>query len=201
MPDYEVLEVVLFQAIPRRDVKPLAKNLLAHFGGLHALVQANANDLLAIEGMTEGVVVALKAIETVATRMAKQQAMALPVLNSWERLLAYCHTSLAEQRAEQFRVLFLNKKNHLLADELKMPGTVDQVSVYPREILKKALELGATALVLVHNHPSGDPTPSAADIELTQAVRAAVKPVGIVLHDHVIIAKTGHLSFKTMGLL
>jgi DNA repair protein RadC len=198
--DYELLELLLFQAIPRRDVKPLAKDLLKNYGSLPKLLQASPADLAAF-GLTEAVIVALKSVAATATRMLQQKVLTTPVLNNWDRLLDYLNAALAHEGREHFRVLYLNKKNELMADELQQRGTVDHTPAYPREILKRALELGATALILVHNHPSGDPQPSAADITLTKQVMIAAEPLQIVVHDHLIISRNGHTSLRSKGLI
>lgn len=199
--DYELLELVLFMAIPRRDVKPLAKKVIERFGGIAPALAASVAELTAIDGISENTAIALKSIEAAAMRMMQKSVLNQPVLNSWARLIDYCHAAMARQPVEQFRVLFLNRKNVLIADEVQQRGTVDQAPVFPREVVKRALELGATALVLVHNHPSGDPSPSQADIELTQAVIRAGEPLGIVVHDHLVISRSGHASFKSLMLL
>jgi len=199
--DYELLELLLFMAIPRRDVKPLAKDLLKHFGDLGAVFAASIDDLTEVDGMSESAAVALKTVEAAALRLAKTAVDKKPVFSSWARLLDYCHTAMAREKVEQFRVLYLNRKNALIADEVHQQGTVDQSAVFPREIVKRALAHGATAIILVHNHPSGDPTPSEADIVLTNEIMQTMGPLGIVVHDHLIIAKSGHTSFKKQGLL
>lgn len=199
--DYELLELLLFMAIPRRDVKPLAKDLLAHFGGIENIFAAPVETLMDVKGMTQGAAIALKSVQAVANRMMQASIIKQPVLSSWARLLDYCTAIMARESVEQFRVLYLNRKNLLIADEVHQTGTVDQSAVFPREIVKRALGLGATAVILVHNHPSGDPTPSDADITLTHELVRAFEPLGIVVHDHLIIAKTGHTSFKKTGLL
>ncbi|MBU6234303.1 MAG: DNA repair protein RadC [Alphaproteobacteria bacterium] len=199
--DYELLELLLFMAIPRRDVKPLAKALLARFGDIGAVFAAQPHDMLEVEGMTDGAVVALKAIDAAAARIGKAAVANKPVFSSYARVLDYCTTVMAREKVEQFRVLYLNRKNMLEADEVHQQGTVDQSAVFPREIVKRALAHGATAIILVHNHPSGDPTPSDADIELTGEIVRAMDPLGIVVHDHLIIARNGHTSFKKQGLL
>lgn len=199
--DYELLELLLFMAIPRRDVKPLAKSLLARFGGIENVFAAPIDDLAALEGMTESAAIALKSVQAVANRMMQASIIKQPVLSSWQRLLDYCHAVMAREKVEQFRVLYLNRKNILVADEVHQTGTVDQSAVFPREIVGRALAHGATAIILVHNHPSGDPTPSEADITLTFDIVRAMEPLGITVHDHLIIAKTGHTSFKKTGLL
>lgn len=201
LPDYELLELILFLAIPQRDVKPLAKNLIARFGGLAAVFTASPDALMEVDGVKLNTATAIKTIQAAAQRMARQQVMNQPILSSWNRLLDYCQISLAHQPIEQFRLLFLDRKNVLIADEAQQKGTVDHTPVYPREVVKRALELNASAIIMVHNHPSGDPTPSSADIDMTRLVREAVKAVGIDLHDHLVIGKGGHNSFKALGLL
>jgi len=199
--DYELLELLLFMAIPRRDTKPLAKALLARFGSFAAVMSAPVSELEKCSGISVNAAAALKAVQASAHLMMKQEIMAQPVLNNWQRLLDYCAATMAHETREHFRILFLNKKNVLIADEVQQSGTVDHTPAYPREIIKRALELGATALILVHNHPSGDPAPSPADIEMTGLIKAAAAPFAITLHDHLIIAKNGIASFKTLGLL
>lgn len=199
--DYELLELLLFQAIPRRDVKPLAKMLLAKFGGLPALMNAPLHQLTQLEGITENTAIALKAVTATAHRMMKQDLMGKPVLNSWTRLMDYCMNTMQHETREHFRILFLNKKNEMIADEIQGSGTVDHTPAYPREIMKRALEVGATALILVHNHPSGDPKPSQADVDMTMNIQQAAKPFNIVIHDHIIVSRNGYTSFKNEGLL
>jgi DNA repair protein RadC len=200
--DYELLELVLFMAIPRRDVKPLAKDLLARFNGsLPELLSAPISQLTQVDGVSENTAIALKAISATAQRMMKQDIMDKPVMNNWSRLMDYCYSSMAHETKEHFRILFLNKKNEMIADEIQGSGTVDHTPAYPREIMKRALEIGATAMILVHNHPSGDPAPSQADIDLTRAVVNAGEPFQIKIHDHVIIGRKGYSSFKNLGLL
>lgn len=201
LPDYELLELLLFSAIPRRDVKPLAKSLIAHFGGLDGLFSAQIDDLRNFTGLPESAAILIKTTTEISRRIIKSDIIGKPVLTSWQRLLDYCHATMANAKNEQFRVLYVNRKNVLIADEVHREGTVDQAAVYPREIIKKALDLGATALILVHNHPSGDPAPSEADLYLTNEIIAACTPLGITVHDHLIIAKNGHLSFKSTGLI
>lgn len=201
MPDYELLELILFAAHPRGDVKPLAKRLIKQFGSFACVIQAEAVQLQTIEGMGEAAITAVKAVEASATRLLAEKASAGHILSSWTALLDYLQVAMASKKIEQFRVLFLDKKNTLLADEVLHEGTVDHTPVYPREILKRALELSASALILVHNHPSGDPTPSKPDIEMTSQIVAACLPLNIRIHDHVIIGKKGHYSFKSSGLL
>lgn len=199
--DYEVVEFLLFAARPRGDTKPLAKDLLQRFGGLAGLLTANPADLSAVPGMGESSAAILKIIPEAARRLALAEAQEAPVISSWDRLLDYCRVTMAHEKVEQLRLLFLDSKNRLIADEVQQRGTVDHTPAYPREVLKRALELGATALILAHNHPSGDATPSAADIEMTKAIKEAAEKLGITLHDHVIIGKTGHSSFRSLGLL
>lgn len=199
--DYELLELLLFMAIPRRDVKPLAKALLSRFGSLPELMSAPHSMLTQVEGVSENIATAIKTTYALSERMMKQEFMQKPVLNNWTRLMDYCHMSMAHETKEHFRILFLNKKNELIADEIQGSGTVDHTPAYPREIMKRSLELGATALILMHNHPSGDPKPSAADIDMTNQIIDAAKPFSITIHDHVIIARKGYTSFRNEGLI
>ena len=201
MPDYEVMELALFAAIPRRDVKPLAKALIARFGSFAEAIAAPRERLREVDGVSEGAVAQLKIIEAAALRLSKTRVMGRPALSSWAALIDYCAAAMARSMTEEFRVLFLDRKNVLIADEVQSSGTVDHTPVYPREIVKRALELGASAIILVHNHPSGDPTPSRADIEMTRDVVDAAKALRIIVHDHVVIARSGHASFKSLGLL
>lgn len=201
LPDYELLELILFMAIPRRDVKPIAKTLIARFKNFSGVVNASAPDLCGVNGISENTAIALKAVAAGAVRMMKRDLEGATVLNSWQRLLDYLHATMAHERKEHFRLLFLNKKNELIADEVQQSGTVDHTPAYPREIMKRALELSATALVLVHNHPSGDSTPSQADVEMTNAIIAAAAPFSITIHDHLVVSKTGITSFKSLGLM
>ncbi|MBL8639988.1 MAG: DNA repair protein RadC [Alphaproteobacteria bacterium] len=197
--EYELLELILFMAIPRRDVKPLAKSLLKKFGTISALFHASPEDLR-LNGLSDNSITALKIIRAAAFQMMKQDVLNQPVLNSWPRLLDYLQATMAHEKKEHFRILFLNKKNQLIADEIQQSGTVDHTPAYPREIVKRALELSATAIILVHNHPSGDSTPSRADIDLTLHIINAARPLGIVIHDHLIVAKGGITSMKNKGL-
>ena len=199
--DYELLELVLFPALPRRDTKPLAKALLKHFGSFAEVISAEVAELRAIDGIGEAAVVALKTVQAAALRLSQDEIMERPVLASWDKLMKYCRASMAYEKSEHFRILFLNKKNILIADEVQQQGTVDHTPVYPREVVKRALELGATAIIMVHNHPSGDPAPSAGDIDMTEEIKEAAGSLGISLHDHVIIGRDGHASFKNLGLL
>jgi len=199
--DYEMLELVLFRAVPRRDVKPLAKELLAKFGSFAEVISAPPARLAEIDGLGEAAITEFKVVQAAAHRFAKGQVQKRPVLSSWSSVLDYVRAVQAFAEKEQFRILFLDKRNQLIADEIQQEGTVDHTPVYPREVVKRALELSATAIVLVHNHPSGDPTPSHADIEMTKQIAAAAKQLGIVLYDHVIVGKDGHASMKGLRLI
>ncbi|MFM2043211.1 MAG: hypothetical protein RLY86_1787 [Pseudomonadota bacterium] len=200
--DYELLELLLFQVIPQRDTKPIAKELLRTYGSLWAVVNAPADALARHAHIKEKAIAALRIVGAVGLRMARQEVLKKPVLSSWQKLLDYCEGAMAHEPLEQFRLLFLDRKNTLIADEVQQRGTVDHTPVYPREVVKRALELGATAIILVHNHPSGDPTPSRADVEMTKQIAAAAGAVGITIHDHLVIGKGGkHVSFKGTGLL
>lgn len=201
LPDYELLELVLFRAIPRRDVKPLAKALLKRFGDFNGVISAAPSRLVEVQGVGSAVVHELKIVEAAAHRLAKTRVAKRNVLGSWDAVLDYCRAMMAHRDTEQFHILFLDRKNVLIADEAQQRGTVDHVPVYPREIARRALELGATAIILVHNHPSGDPTPSEADIAMTQTIVAALMPLAITVHDHLIIGKGAELSFRGSGLL
>lgn len=197
--DYELVELLLFMAIPRRDVKPLAKSLLQRFGSIGGIVSADTDALVAEVG--ESAAVALKTVQAASLLMLREQVMDQPVLSSWDRLLDYCHASMAYRDREQFRILFLDRKNRVIADELQQKGTIDHTPVYPREVVKRALDLQASAIILVHNHPSGDPQPSPADIEMTRRIEEAARPLGVALHDHVIVGRTGYCSFRADGLI
>ncbi|MBY0336461.1 MAG: DNA repair protein RadC [Acetobacteraceae bacterium] len=201
--DHELLEMVLFLALPRRDTKPIARALLARFGDFPGAVSAPAQELREVEGLGEAGVAAIKTVQAAALRLSVAGAgrRDLTQLSNWPALLDYLHAAMAREREEQFRVLFLDTRNRLLADEVQARGTVNHTPVYPREVVKRALELRATALILVHNHPSGDPTPSRADIEMTREVKQAADALGIALHDHVIMGLGRHLSFRAEGLL
>lgn len=199
--DYELLEMVLFRALPRRDVKPLAKALIARFGSFAEVVHAPEARLREISGLGDAAVTEMKLIAATASRVAKGQVKQRTVLSSWSSVIDYCRTAMAFADKEQFRILFLDKRNQLIADELQQVGTVDHTPVYPREVVKRALELSATAIVLVHNHPSGDPTPSQADIQMTKSIVGIAAPLGISVHDHIIVGKNGHASLKGMKLM
>ncbi len=199
--DYELLELLLFIAIPRRDVKPLAKDLLETFGSLQAVLGAEIERLIQVKGIQENTAIALKVVAAAARTMTREQVIQRNVLASWDKVIDYCRTALAHEPTERFHLLFLDKKNVLIADEVQQEGTVDHTPVYPREVVKRALALNASAIIMVHNHPSGDTAPSRADIEMTKKVRDALSAVSIVLHDHLIIGRAGHSSFKALGLL
>lgn len=201
MPDYELMELVLFAAIPRRDVKPLAKALIDKFGSFADAIAAPRERLLEIKGVGEAVATQLKIIEAAALRLSQTRVLGRPALSSWDALLDYCSAAMARAEREEFRVLFLDRKNRLIADEVQSHGTVDHTPVYPREIIKRALELSASAFILVHNHPSGDPTPSRADVDMTMEIVRAAKSLRIAVHDHIIVGRSGTTSFKSMGLL
>ena len=201
MPDYELLELILFRAIPRQDVKPLARCLIEHFGDFNRVLSATPARLTEIEGVGQAVVIELKLVEAASRRLARAKVMNRQVLSGWQKLLDYCHTAMAHRETEHFRVLFLDRKNALIADEEQARGTVDHVPVYPREILRRALELNSSALILVHNHPSGDPTPSEADISMTAQIVRAADCMGITIHDHLVIGQSRELSFRAEGLL
>jgi DNA repair protein RadC len=201
LPDYELLELLLFQIIPRRDVKPLAKEMIARFGSFAETLAAPLEQLQEFTGMGESSATALKAIYAASKRMGRQLVMNKPILSHQQAVLDYCRTAMAYESKEQFRILFLNNKNILIADEVQQIGTVNHTPVYPREVIKRALELSATAIILVHNHPSGDPSPSRDDIEMTKKLREAGRPLGVAIHDHLIMAKNGYTSFVESGLL
>ena len=201
MPDYELLELALFAAIPRQDVKPLAKELLAQFGDLPAVIAASPGELTRVKGVGESVAAALKFVEALSVRQLQRRALEKPLLSNFDAVADYLHARLAHELTEEFRVLFLDNRNRLVRDEKFGEGTVNQAPAYPREIVKRAIELQASAVILVHNHPSGDPTPSRDDIQLTRAIADAAKPLGIQLHDHLVIARTGHVSLRAQGLI
>jgi len=199
--DYELLEMALFPALPRRDTKPLAKTLLKTFGSFAEVIHAPVARLRGIDGIGEASINQLKLIAAAAHRVARGEVQRRTALSSWNEVIDYCRTSMAFADKEQFRLLFLDKRNQLIADEVQQTGTVDHTPVYPREVIKRALELSATALILVHNHPSGDPTPSQADIQMTKAIIDIAKPLGISVHDHIIVGRNGHASLKGMKLI
>jgi DNA repair protein RadC len=199
--DYELLELLLALAIPRIDVKPLAKTLIKEFGSFAAVVAADPAALGRIKGMGEGAIAGLKTVRAAALLMTKQELIDKPVIGNWQKLLDYCRITLAEEKIEQFHLLFLDHKNALIAHERQQTGTIDHAPVYPREVVKRALELEASAIIMVHNHPSGDPTPSKDDVAMTKAVAAAAEKLGILLHDHVVVGRKGHKSMRSLGLL
>ncbi|MBY5933350.1 DNA repair protein RadC [Tateyamaria omphalii] len=201
LPDYEMLELVLFRAIPRQDVKPLAHALMAEFGDFNRVITAPVERLQSFKGVGHAVICELKIVEAAAHRMARAKVLKKNAISSWDALIDYCHTTMAHRETEQFRVLYLDRKNVLIADEEQAKGTVDHVPVYPREVAKRALELNASALILVHNHPSGDPTPSQSDIDMTAKMEMACSALGITVHDHLIVGKSRELSFKSEGYL
>jgi DNA repair protein RadC len=200
LPDYELLELALFGPILRKDTKPLAKKLLAHFGDFAGVISASPAQLAA-QGLNENIIATLKVIQAGAVRLSRQRVMTQPVLSSWTALTEYLHSAMSREANEQFRLLFLDRKNRLIHDEVQQRGTVDHTPVYVREVVKRALELSATALILVHNHPSGDATPSRADIEMTRDIAKAAAPLGVTIHDHVIIGRGEPASLRAMGLL
>ncbi len=199
--DHELLELVLCLALPRRDTKPIARALLVRFGSFAGAISAPINDLRSVEGMGEAGAAALRTVQSAALRLVRAEISDRPVMENWDRLMDYLSAVMARERVEQFRVLFLDGRNRLIADEAQSRGTVNHTPVYPREVVKRALELHATALIVVHNHPSGDPAPSQADIEMTREIKAAAKALSIVLHDHVIVGNGSWLSFRREGLL
>lgn len=201
LPDYEMMELVLFAAIPRRDVKPLAKELVRRFGSFADAIAAPRERLVEVDGVGEAAVVQFKLVEAAALRLSRTRLLNRPALSSWSALLDYCAAAMARSPHEEFRVLFLDRKNCLIADEVQSVGTIDHAPVYPREIVKRALELQASSLILVHNHPSGDPTPSRADIDMTREIVQAAGTLRITIHDHVVIGRGGTASFKALGLI
>lgn len=201
VPDYELLELILFASNARGDVKPLAKALIERFGSIQRVLSATPLQLAETKGLKETGIVAIKAAQAAGQRLARAEAMERPVMSSWQKVLDYCRASMAHEVTEAFRLLFLDRKNRVIADEVQQRGTVDHTPVYPREVVRRALELGATAIIMVHNHPSGDATPSASDIEMTREVQEAARGLGISLHDHIIICGGEHSSMKGLGLI
>jgi DNA repair protein RadC len=200
LPDYELLELLLFAANPQGDVKPTAKALLAHFGGFGKVMSADP-DTLSKAGLGLAGIAAVKSVREAALRLMRLELQERPVVNSWDKLIDYCNAEVAHNQVEEFHILFLDRKNVLIKHERQQRGTIDHTPVYPREVVKRALDLGAAAMILVHNHPSGDPTPSKADITVTQDIKKAAAPLGVVLHDHVIIGRNGHTSLRDLGLI
>jgi DNA repair protein RadC len=201
LPDYELMELILFHAIPQRDVKPLAKTLLAHFGGFAAVLNADMAALTRIDGVKQSTATLLKIVAAAGRRQAKTEMFERPVIGSWDRLVDYCRASLAHLPREHLHLLFLDRRNAVIAGETQNSGTIDHTPVYPREVARRALELNASAVIMVHNHPSGDPCPSGADIEATKQVAAALRAVGVTLHDHLIVGRAGHASLRSAGLM
>lgn len=200
VPDYELLELVLFRAIPRQDVKPLARQLIDHFGDFNRVLSATYDQLCKVNGVGQAVATELKIVEAAAHRLSKSKIMQRHLLTGWDALIDYCHATMAHRETEQFRIIFLDTKNTVIADEEQARGTVNHVPVYPREVVKRALELNASALILVHNHPSGDPTPSDSDIEMTKRIEEAASALHITVHDHLIIGQSSETSFRALGL-
>jgi DNA repair protein RadC len=201
LPDYELLELILARSLPRGDVKPMAKALIARFGGLAGVFGAGVEELKGVKGVGAAVALDLKLVHEATLRMGRGEVSKRPVISSWSALLAYVRMAMAHEPREQFRVLFLDKKNQLIADEVMSLGTVDHAPVYPREVVRRALELSSSAVILVHNHPSGDPTPSAADVDMTRQVVEAARPLRIAVHDHLVVGRDGVASFKALGLI
>lgn len=200
VPDYELLELYLFRTFPRGDVKPLAKSLMTRFGSLAGVLSASVEELRTVKGIGEAAALDLKLVHELAMRMGREPVTKRTVISSWTALLSYVRVAIANEPREQFRVLFLDKKNQLILDEEQNSGTVDHAPVYPREVMRRALELSASAVILVHNHPSGDPTPSKADVEMTRLVVEAGRPLAIQVHDHLVVGREGVASFKALGL-
>ena len=201
LPDYELLELVLFGAIARGDTKPLAKALIQKFGSFGGVINAPEPRLLEVKGVGDRVIAEFRMLRAATGRLSAQVVLDQPVLGSWKQVLDHCRAAMAHANREEFRILFLDKHNHLIADEVQSRGTIDHTPVYVREVVKRALEVSATAIILVHNHPSGDPTPSRADVDMTKQIITAAKPLGIAVHDHLIIARDGHASFRNLGLM
>jgi len=199
--DHELVEYLLALAIPRRDTKPLAKHLLAEFGGIGGLLTADAESLSRMPGMGETSVAAIKIAHAAALRLLRAEVADRPVLSNWQALLNYLHADMAHHRNERVRVLHLNTRNMLIRDELMSEGSIDEAAVYVREVIRRAMDLGSAALILVHNHPSGDPSPSRADIEITRNMAEAGKRLGITVHDHIVMGATGHASLRALGLI
>jgi len=201
LPDYEMLELVLCMAQPRRDMKPLAKALIDKFGSYANVISAAPEALCEVDGVKDTTIAALKVVREAANRLSRAELKGRPILSSWQALLDYCRSTMGRAMIEEFRVFFLDRKNALIADERQQRGTVDQTAVYPREVVKRALELGASAIIIAHNHPSGDTTPSRGDIDMTRQIKDACEKLGIQLHDHVIVSRSSTTSFKSLGLI
>ncbi|GJM02301.1 MAG: DNA repair protein RadC [Rhodomicrobium sp.] len=200
-PDYELLEMLLFRAIPRRDTKPIAKELIAKFGSFADVINAPEARLKDIDGIGEAVITELKIVKASALRLMQGELAKKPIISSWQAMLKYCVAAMAHEQREQFRIIFLDKRNQVIADEVQAEGTVDHTPVYVREVVKRSLEVGATAIILVHNHPSGDPTPSRADISMTKEIMGALEKINILVHDHIIVGRDGHASLKQLKLI
>ncbi len=201
LPDYELMELILFRAIPRRDTKPLAKAIITKFGGFAEAINASEERLSEVPGLGLSAITEIRLVRAAAVRLMQGEVMKRPLLSSWDKVVGYCRAAMGFQMHEEFRILFLDKRNRLLADEVQGRGTVDHTPVYVREVVKRALELSASAIILVHNHPSGDPTPSRADIEMTKEIMAAAEPLDIDVHDHLIVGRDGHVSLRSSGLV
>jgi len=201
LPDYELMELILFRAIPRRDTKPLAKAIIDHFGGFAEAITAEERRLAEIPGLGEAAITEIKLVRAAALRVAHGAIRKRPLLSSWEKVVEYCRSAMAFEKCEEFRILFLDNRNRLMADEVQGRGTTNHTPVYVREVVKRALELSATSIILVHNHPSGDPTPSRADIEMTKQIIEAAARLDISVHDHLIVGRDGHLSLRAAGLV
>ena len=199
--DYEILELILTYAIPRKDVKPIAKDLLKTFGDISAVFGAEVSDLTKVDGVGLESATLIKVIQASSGLVAKTEMKKGHILSTWDKLIEYCTIHMAHKKVEQFRIIFLDSRNRIICDEEQTKGSVNTTSIYPREIAKRALDLNATAIIMVHNHPSGDPKPSQADIDMTNQVKDALINLDITLHDHLIIAKEDIVSFKTLGLL
>ena len=201
LPDYELMELILFRAIPRRDTKPLAKAIIAKFGSFAEAINASEERLSEVPGLGLSAIIEIRLVRAAAIRLMQGEVMKRPLLSSWDKVVGYCRAAMGFQMHEEFRILFLDKRNRLLADEVQGRGTVDHTPVYVREVVKRALELSASAIILVHNHPSGDPTPSRSDIEMTKEIMAAAEPLDIGVHDHLIVGRDGHISLRSAGLV
>jgi DNA repair protein RadC len=201
LPDYELLELILFRAIPRRDTKPLAKAILAKFGSFAEAVNASEERLAEISGLGQSAITEIRIIRAAALRLMQGEVLKRPLLGSWDKVVSYCRAAMGYEMREQFRILFLDKRNRLVADEIQGEGTVDHTPVYVREVIKRALELSASSIILVHNHPSGDPTPSRADVEMTKEIASAAVKLDIAVHDHLIVGRDGHISLRSAGLM
>ncbi|MES1990626.1 MAG: DNA repair protein RadC [Pseudomonadota bacterium] len=201
VPDYELLELILFRTIPQRDVKPLAKDLIAMFGSFGAVIHADQTRLRSVKGIADATIIDFRILQETTARLTQAKVMKREVISSWGALLDYCFAAMAHNSIEQFRILFLDRQNVLIADEVQQTGTIDHTPVYPREVVKRALTLNASSIILAHNHPSGDPTPSREDVDMTRNIIETAKPLGIAVHDHLVIGKGKHASLKSLGLI